>query len=536
MADANNAAGASYGAFLAARYADAQQEPAAASRFYQQALQTDPHNQNLLNEGFLAALLAGSASAQHLAARLSGSALAVMLLGNQAAMHGDYAGAAQHFAALPQSDLLGLLQPLLLGWMQSGAGQPVTAVTNLLAVANNNQLGPIYVLNAALIADQARDMKDAVPLYAAVANANQQLNLRLAQILASWQARQGQTAAAQAVLQAMVAAQPGLAIALPALQAHIADPVVATPTDGLAEAYLTLAGSLNQPEQLILCVTFLQFALQLRPDLTAARLLLATVLTTPADAKTPVTDASLSQALAVLQPVAANDPLYAPVAMQKAGLLAALGHDDQAVALLDQLAAAHPQAIDPLEEAGDIRRTDSQFGPAIVYYNRAIALLPQPAPPSAWSLYYDRGISKDQQGNWPAAEPDLLTALALSPNQPYVLNYLGYTYALRGEKLNQAAAMLRQAVGLDPGDGAVIDSLGYLTLRQGHITQATQLLVQAVELDPDDAEVNAHLGDAFWAGGQTLQASYQWQRALNLKPDAKLQAQIENKLKQVPPA
>jgi Flp pilus assembly protein TadD len=72
-------------------------------------------------------------------------------------------------------------------------------------------------------------------------------------------------------------------------------------------------------------------------------------------------------------------------------------------------------------------------------------------------------------------------------------------------------------------------------LKSGDIGQAMQLLIKAVEMDPDDAEVNAHLGDAFFAAGEKLQAGYQWQRALALKPDAKLQAQIEDELKQVSP-
>jgi Tfp pilus assembly protein PilF len=74
-----------------------------------------------------------------------------------------------------------------------------------------------------------------------------------------------------------------------------------------------------------------------------------------------------------------------------------------------------------------------------------------------------------------------------------------------------------------------------VNLKEGDTSEALKLLTQAVEMDPDDAEVNAHLGDAFYAAGLHLQADYQWQRALALKPDAKLQAEITSKLKQVQP-
>ncbi len=165
------------------------------------------------------------------------------------------------------------------------------------------------------------------------------------------------------------------------------------------------------------------------------------------------------------------------------------------------------------------------------------ALLPEghrrrgnPPPAAAWTLFFDRGICEDQTGNWAAAEPDIEQALKLSPNQPYVLNYLGYSWALRDEKLDEAKAMLTRAAALDPNDGAVLDSLGFIELKRGNTKGALELLIQAVELSPNDAEVNGHLGDAFWQAGQALQAGYQWDRALDLNPDAKLQSELEAKI------
>jgi tetratricopeptide (TPR) repeat protein len=529
---------AAYGPFLAARYADSQQDSAAATRYYALALAADPGNQSLIDEGFIAALLAGSPRAPALARQVTGNALAVMLIGNQDALQGDYADAEKQFSLLPRDNLSALLSPLLIAWAKAGAGDPAGALAGLVPLAGNSPFGPVFIINAALIADAGGDVKDAAQLYADAATGDSAPNLRLAQIIASWDARQGNGAKARAELALMAQTHPSLAIALPALQTDAAQPVITSATDGLAEAYLSIAGSLNQPAQALLQVTFLRFALQLRPDLSAARLLLAnTQAGGDQQSNAPVPDNALQAALATLQPIPQSDPLYAPAALQEANLMAALGQTAPAVALLDQLAAANPDSIDPLEEAGDILRGNGAFTASIGYYSRAIAALPQPAPASAWSLYYDRGISEDQGGNWAAAEPDMQMALSLSPNQPYVLNYLGYTWALHGENLAQAHAMLQQAAGLDPNEGAIIDSLGFVNLQEGDTADALKLLTQAVEMDPDDAEVNAHLGDAFFAAGEKLQADYQWQRALALKPEPKLQAQIEGKLKQfLPPA
>ncbi len=525
-------AGAAYGAFLAARYADAQRDPVMATRYYQSALRADPRNQSLVDEGFIAALLAGSPNAKGLANRIAGSALGAMLIGNQAALQGDYAAASKSYSGLPQDDLTGLLRPILLAWAQTGAGDSQSAIIGLTSDFANPVLGPVYVLNAAMIADVSNDMKDATQLYGDV-GANQP-NLRLVQLLASWQARQGQVALAQTALTQLIAAHPDLRIALPALRAQLGRRIVATPNDGLAEAYLTLAGSLDQPSQTLLRDTFLRFALMLRPNLTAARLLLANSQAggdEPAGAL--VHREQLRAALATLQPVRPDDALFGPAALQQANLLAALGQTDDAVALLDKLAAQNPGNPDPLLAAGDVLRSADKFAEATARYSAAIAIVGSPPPASAWALFYGRAICEDQQGNWRAAEPDLLTAMSLAPNQPYVLNYLAYSWALRGEKLDQAAALLQQASGLAPNDGAIIDSLGFVKMRQGQTKAAVSLLTQAVELTPDDAEINAHLGDAFQQAGMTLQADYQWQRALALGPDAKLKAAIEGKLKQL---
>jgi Flp pilus assembly protein TadD len=517
-----------YGAFLAARYADALNDPADATKYYIEALRADPDNQALLSEGFLSALLAGSPHARELAARVPDNTLAVLLRGNQAALDGNFRQAKALFSLLPQDDLTVLIKPLLLAWTTFGRGNTQAALLGLGPYFNSGGFGAVYVLNAALIADAAHDDKDAAQLYAAV-NTDQP-NLRLAEILASWQARQGQTAQAAAEFATLAAAHPDLLIAVPALQAQMQRPVINTAVQGMAEAYLTLAGALDQPSQGFLRTTLLRFALMLRPDLTAARLLLASTQSgTDSPSATP-THMQMENALTTLQPVTPDDALYGPVALQQANLLSALGRPADAVALLDKLIAMMPGDPDLLANAGDVLRSANQLAAAIPYYDKAIAAVGKPPPPDAWVLYFDRGICEDQLGNWAAAEPDMLTALSLSPNQPYVLNYLAYSWAVRGEKLDRAEAMLQQAVGLDPNDGAVIDSLGYVNLREGHTDMAVKLLTQAVELDPDDAEVNAHLGDAFWQAGQKLQANYQWQRALSLQPDARLRTEITGKL------
>jgi Flp pilus assembly protein TadD len=195
--------------------------------------------------------------------------------------------------------------------------------------------------------------------------------------------------------------------------------------------------------------------------------------------------------------------------------MATLGRTDDAAALLRGLITSMPNNPDLLSNLADILREGSEFSAALPYYSQAITALRAQAgsspagttpPASAWTLYFDRGICEDEGGNWAQAEPDMLAALKLSPNQPYVLNYIAYSWALHGQNLDQARTMLTQAVAVDPNDGAVIDSLGFVEMKLGNSKQAITLLTQAVQLSADDAEMNGHLGDAFWQAGEKLQA------------------------------
>jgi Flp pilus assembly protein TadD len=132
---------------------------------------------------------------------------------------------------------------------------------------------------------------------------------------------------------------------------------------------------------------------------------------------------------------------------------------------------------------------------------------------------------------WPRAEADMNRALELSPDQPYVLNFLGYSMAERNENLPLAQDMIQRAMKARPNDGAIIDSMGWVKLREGDTKAALRLLEKAAELEPEDPSITGHLGDAYWDAGRHIEAEDQWRRALVLKPDPDDQARIEARLK-----
>ena len=157
-----------------------------------------------------------------------------------------------------------------------------------------------------------------------------------------------------------------------------------------------------------------------------------------------------------------------------------------------------------------------------------------------WTVFYFRGIALERSKQWERAEADFRRAIALNPDQPLVLNYLGYSMIDKRIKLPEAMSMIRKAVELKPNDGYVVDSLGWAHFQLGEFSEAVKHLERAVELKPDDPIINDHLGDAYWRAGRRLEAKFQWQHARDSKPEPEDLQKIEKKLlkgmPELPPA
>jgi Flp pilus assembly protein TadD len=443
-----------------------------------------------------------------------------MLLGDEAARTGDWEGAAQRFRALPQDGFTRMLRPFLTAWAEQGAGRTDAALTGLVPMLSEPRYRGVYALHAALIADLAGRTADAARFYQIARSDYGTPSLRLAQILGSFEARQGHEAVALQTLNAATQDMPIMAIALPAIATSLHQRLVPNALGGMAEAYLGLAAALRQDNEDQLATILVRLALGLRPDLTAARLVLADILE-----NTHQPD----RAIAVLAPIGSDDPLAAVVQMRRAELEASTGQADEALRQLQVLSKSHPDSTLPDAEAGDILRTKGDYSAAATAYSRAIARIGTPSEHD-WPLFYDRGVAYEQSNRWPLAEADFQHALQIEPNQPVVLNYLGYSWADRNEHLTDARKMIEEGVRQRPDDGAIVDSLGWVMLRQGDTDAAVRTLERASELMPEDPTINGHLGDAYWAAGRKIEATYQWRRALTLNPlpadAAKLQAKL----------
>jgi Flp pilus assembly protein TadD len=185
---------------------------------------------------------------------------------------------------------------------------------------------------------------------------------------------------------------------------------------------------------------------------------------------------------------------------------------------------------------GNIERGRKKFTDCAVTYSRGIDAMPATAEKNAWVTYYYRGICEERSKQWTKAEADMRKALELQPEQPHVLNYLGYSWIDQGINLDEGMKMIKRAVDQRPDDGYIVDSLGWVYFRLGKYDLAVEQLERAVELVPGDSVINDHLGDAYWRVGRHNEARFQWHRALNLNPEKDQVAPIESKLdKGLPP-
>jgi Flp pilus assembly protein TadD len=205
------------------------------------------------------------------------------------------------------------------------------------------------------------------------------------------------------------------------------------------------------------------------------------------------------------------------------------GRVDESIAALRDTVAAYPRSIEAHTSLGDMLRRDSRFAEAGAAYDGALALVAHPEQ-RHWPLFYQRGIAFERSDQWPRAEADFLKALELEPDQPLVLNYLGYSWVEMGENLAEAQAMIEKAVEQRPGDGYIVDSLGWVLYRLGDFAGAAEQMEKAVELKPADPVVNDHFGDALWMIGRRFEARFQWKRALSFEPEETDAERIRRKL------
>ncbi len=517
-----------FGAYLAGRFATSATDTRVAADALLAALRADPDQPEVIQRAFIATLLDGRPEAVRLARRLPDNPLAAMMIAGAEAQAGRWDRAEARIRSLPRQGAAQLLQPLLLAWTLHGKGQTDAAVALLRPLSETGRLRTLYALHAALICDLAGRAREAERFVRIAIGDNSPPTLRLVQISAGILARGGRESEAERLVETLSRGQDDLALATgeQAMRQLVSTRAVASAVEGMAEAYLALAGALRGQGAAEFSLALTRLAQRLRPGFPPAMLLAADAL---AD------ESQYAAALAQLDLVPADDPLAGLAGLRRAGLLDRLDRPEESIAEFRRVGAAYPGASQPPARLGDMLRGRQRWAEAAAAYDDAIQRVPAPLG-GHWPLFYARGIAHERNGNWPLAEADFRRALELSPEQPYVLNYLGYTWVERGENLAEARRMLERAVALRPQDGNIADSLGWALFKLGDMPGAVRWLERAVELEPRNSVINDHLGDAYWTAGRQREAQFQWIRALALGPEGDEGPKIEAKIRSGLPA
>ncbi|MGB3271618.1 MAG: tetratricopeptide repeat protein [Xanthobacteraceae bacterium] len=517
------------GSYLAARHASLQRDAASAAAFYRAALRGDPKNVELTDRAFISALAEGDiGNAVTLAERVLGhdksNRVARLVIGVRGLKQKKYTSAQTNIAQSVRGPITDLVAALLSAWASQGAGDSRAAIATIDKLAGPEWYPIFKDLHAGLILDAAGRHKEAGVRFERAYKLDDSA-LRIVDAYGRWLSRHKGTDAALAVYEAFdkkLARHPLVVEAMRELKAgKKLAPLVDTAQAGAAEALYGIGASLTRRGGEDLALVYLQLALYLQPRHALAMLALADLYES---VKKP------PMAISVYERVPDNSPLKRNAQIQLATNLDATERTEEAIAILHRVIAEDVSDLEAVVALGNIERGRKKFAECAKTYSQAIDILPDAAK-NNWVYYYFRGICEERSKQWPRAEADLKKALALQPDQPQVLNYLGYSWIDQGVNLDEGMKLIRKAVESRPDDGYIVDSLGWAYYRIGDYDNAVKHLERAIDLKPEDSTINDHLGDAYWRVGRTLEARFQWAHARDLKPEPDDLAKIEAKLR-----
>ena len=518
------------GNYLAGRHAQATRDLSAAADFLGAALNKAPLSPDLVRRTFILMIVEGRIrEAETLAHKLIGlkpkAAVAHLTLAVIDIKQGRYGQADKRLKEMPSKGLIGFVAPVLRAWSLTGQKKNREAMKILKAPTKQKTTRILHTMHSALISEFQGRNEEAEKFYLKVQGDQTELSLRVVQLLGALYERIGKKDKARTLYEKYLLEDPDsqlLDSPLKRLKAG-GGPTLKTfsVAEGAAEVLFGIASSLRQQNAQEIALMLGRLALYLKPHYPVMQILLGDILETAN---------RLEAALEVYQSIRRNSAFSWPARLRVASILGRVKRIEEAIRHLTAMAADQPGDPGPLISLGDILRGQERFAEAVDAYDKAFGRI-QAIESRHWTLLYARGIALERSKQWPRAEADFLNALEFKPDQPYVLNYLGYSWIDKGLYLDRAQAMIGKAANLRPNDGYVIDSLGWGHYKLGKYKKAVLELERAVELRPQDPVINNHLGDAYWRVGRRREATFQWNRSLSLDPNKDLITEINRKLK-----
>lgn len=516
------------GPYLAARNAQIENDFQAAARYFSLALTQDPTNEDLMESAILALVGQGDieravAVSRRLSALDSSSQVANMVLLAEAVKAEDFDAVIE---LLQSGVLVGpLVDSLALAWVQVGQGNMSAAIGSFDKVAGGEGTQSFGLYHKALALAMVGDLEGAEAILSGQAGTSIPPTRRgiiaQSEILSQLERNADALTLIDTVfgddldpvlLDLRTRLESGETLALTSIRSA---------SDGLAEVFFSVAGALSGEANDGYTIVYTRIAEYLRPDHRDAILLTAQLLENMG---------RYELATAAYNRIPRDDPAFHSAELGRAEALRLSGRVDAAIEVLQQLSESHAEQSAVHVALGAVFRRLSRYDEAGEAYDRALSLYDEPDQ-AQWSLFYMRGITHERMDRWDLAEADFRKALELNPDQPQVLNYLGYSLVEMQVNLDEALNMIERAVKARPNDGYITDSLGWVLYRLGRFDEAVGHMERAAELTPVDPIVNDHLGDVYWSVGRKREAEFQWNRAMSFDPEEEDGERIRRKLK-----
>ncbi|TWG89617.1 tetratricopeptide repeat protein [Mesorhizobium sp. J18] len=529
------------GAFLAARSAELENDLDNAVTFYERALSYDPDNRDLQQSLLLGLISNGSFDkalpyAEKLKTvpeveRFSRLALAVDAFRKE-----DYAKVQDWLNIVLESDLDRLINGVMAAWAKVGAENADAGLKHLDSLNGPDWYALFTGYHRALMAAVGGKHEEAVKEFDAVLNnvaaggAAPETYMRAAEAYAGYLAGGGDKDGALKVLdkaEEFITGRASTVLLRERIESgNRVDAIVGNPAQGASEILLNVATALNRGGGESFVRLYLQYALALRP----ANDEILTQLGSVAEQQNQP-----EAAIAFYEKVPEASPLRRIAELQIGLNLADLDRKEEAISHIKAALEEDPNDMRAYIALGSVYASQENYRAAAEVYEQAVKRLEEPTR-EHWNIFYQRGIAYERLKEWPKAEPNFHKALELYPNQPQVLNYLGYSWVDMGIHLEEGLELIKTAVELRPSDGYIVDSLGWAYYRLGQYEDAVRELERAVSLKPGDPVLNDHLGDAYWRVGRRLEATFQWSHARDLDPEPDLLASVSKKLEEgLPP-
>lgn len=455
--------------------------------------------------------------------------VAHLVVGIRAFKQGQYAAALPEIKQTVNNPIVDLLAALLSGWASYGAGDVKSAIATIDKFTPKRGNQAWYSLYKDFHAGLILDLANRGPEAGARLERAYQLEggaMRVADAYARWLSRNRDLASATGVLEDFekrVSRQIQVQDARRRLAAgERLPPLVDSAQSGAAEALRGIGAAVGDQGAKDFAFAYLQLALYLRPgdDLTLMSLGALYEM-----AKKP------QFAIDTYRRIPTSASMWRRAQIQIATNLGALDRGEEGARMLRSLIADDPKYVEAAAALGNIERAQKKFADCSQTYTQVIDAMGAAPDKDKWMAFYYRGICEERSKQWDKAEADLRRALALQPEQPQVLNYLGYSLIDQGRNYDEALSMIRRSVAQLPNDGYIVDSLGWAYFRTGNLSDAATNLKRAAELVPADPTVRRHLGDAYWKQGLKSQARAEWTEAKRLNPEPQELAEVEDRIR-----